>query len=310
MKNKKDVSEYFSVNAEAWLDDAYEQSGYNYPTPQHRVRIIKDFLGKTNSIKSVLDVGCGDGTLAVTLAREGLNVLGIDQSEKMLNIAKSELEKQSEEIRSRITYKQQSLELVKVTGYDALTAMGVIGYLENDEVLFDLASKVLREKGYFIVSFRNRLFNLFSVSHRTINEATDGSFPDLVEEASDLYQKVDKNLTLQFLKQLHEVTGQLIEGGALDVEAAESPSMKKGNQYVSGIEARQTTPGQAVKIASEFGFETRHLYGVHPHFSVPGLNNLLPPQVYNRLSDSLISLENTPVGLLWSSAFIGVFQKK
>ena len=307
--DNKNVSEYFDVNAEAWLIDAYEQSGYNYPTPQHRLRVVTDILHRVDNIKRLLDLGCGGGTLAIALANGGINVHGIDQSDKMIKHAQMELKKQSAEVRRRVTFDQKPLEEVETDSYDALTAMGVIGYLANDALLFELASRVLRKKGYMIISFRNRLFNLYSISHRTIREITENQFTTLSDEASELYQKIDKNKVLHFLKELHKVSGQLLKDGALDIEAIESPSMRKGKQYASEIEARQTTPRQAIKTAMQYGFQTLQLYGVHPHFSVPGLNTLLPPQVYNRLSDSLIPLETTPASLLWSSVFIGVFQK-
>ena len=42
--------------------------------------------------KTILDVGCGTGALCSVLSSKGLSVTGIDPAEKMLNIAKKQLE--------------------------------------------------------------------------------------------------------------------------------------------------------------------------------------------------------------------------
>lgn len=310
MQNPISPSDYFKDNAESWLLDAYEQSGYNYPTPYHRLRVLKNILLLID-VNKLMDLGCGGGQLAIALAKEGINVHGVDQSEKMITSAISELSKQSTQIRERITFECNPIDAIMVSDkYDAVTAMGLIGYFDNDASLFEIASKYLRDKGYFIVSFRNRLFNLFSISHRTIREVDEGNFDSLVQESSDIYHEIDIEDLRLFLSQLHEVSGLLLKDETLHCQSKESPSTKQGKSYVANYEARQTTPKEAIEMANQFGFKTLFFRGVHPHFTVPGLNQMLPPQVYNRLSDSLIPLEANPISLLWSSVFIGVFQKK
>lgn len=309
MQNKINPGKYFEENSESWLLDAYEQSGYNYPTPYHRLRVLKDILRQVE-VKTIIDLGCGGGQLAITLAREGYHVYGVDQSKKMIAHAQAELAGQSAAIRNRITFELKPIEALEVMeNYDAVTAMGLIGYLPDDAELFKISSRVLKNKGYLIVSFRNRLFNLFSISHRTVREVVQGNFPALVQEASELYHEIGIEETRAFLARLHEITGMLLSEDLLD-QSKESPSIKQGKHYSSDFEARQTTPQEAKKVAEEHGFATLFFRGVHPHFCVPRLNWMLPPQVYNRLSDSLIPLETDPISLLWSSVFIGVFQKQ
>ena len=47
--------------------------------------------------------------------------------------------------------------------------------------------------------------------------------------------------------------------------------------------------------AKKFGFKLNSLHGVHPHLIDPNLNKLLPPQVFNKLSDCLKPLEDHSV---------------
>jgi 2-polyprenyl-3-methyl-5-hydroxy-6-metoxy-1,4-benzoquinol methylase len=309
-ENSEKPSEYFSTNAESWLSDAYTEAGYNYPTPFHRLRIVKNILAGLTGVNSVIDVGCGGGQLAVAVAEDGHTVCGVDQSVEMLANAKQLIAKMSPEIKTRVSLKQSSIENLGESDYDVLTCMGVIGYLESDEMLFRIAAKSIRPNGYFIASFRNRLFNLFSLSHRTLAEIKAGEFERLYKEASELYLQVDESASQAFLEQIHAISGNLDKERNSFDESAKSPSETKGQVYSSEFEARQTSPREARASAEKCGFDVVDLRAVHPHLAVPGLNKMLPPRVYNQLCDSLIPLEGHPLALLWSSVFIGVFQKR
>jgi len=311
LKESGTIESYFENNAESWILDSYEDVGYNYPVGFHRTRIVKQIIQGLNEVQRIIDVGCGGGHLLCALAQKGYDVLGVDRSEAMIEHAKNNINDLSSEVAERIKLHLGSVEKVASGPYDAMTAMGVIGYLPSDKVLFEIGSRILRNKGYIIVSFRNRLFNLYSISHRTIKEVETGKFSELVRETLELYRQIDKDDLKLFLKYLHNITGEILEDGSLDkpVTSATSPSKAKEKEYSSAIEARQTTPKQAMEVAKDCGYETVKLYGVHPHINLPSLNEMLPFQIYNRLSDSLIPLEETLTSLLWSSVFIGVFQK-
>ena len=49
--------------------------------------LLLDLAGDVNG-RDVLDVGCGDGTLALTLSRRGAAVVGIDASPAMIETAR------------------------------------------------------------------------------------------------------------------------------------------------------------------------------------------------------------------------------
>ena len=78
------VKNYFNENSESWVKDAYKHAGCNYLTPFHRVRVVKNIIKKLENIQSLLDVGCGAGHLALSIADLGIHVRGIDQNEKMI----------------------------------------------------------------------------------------------------------------------------------------------------------------------------------------------------------------------------------
>ena len=58
--------------------------------------------------------------------------------------------------------------------FDAVTAMGLIEYLPDDDGLFAEAARLLRPGGRFAVSCRNRLYNLQSVNDYTARGARRG----------------------------------------------------------------------------------------------------------------------------------------
>lgn len=305
------AKKYFDENSESWVLDGYEQAGYNYPTPFQRLRVIKNIIRQLEDLKHLIDVGCGGGQLAFSIAELGVKVTGVDQNKKMIQLAQAALSEMPQAVMDLVSFELKSVDELGLEkgDYDALTAMGLIGYLPNDEILFKSASRNLRKNGYFIVSFRNRLFNIFSISERTLMEVENDNFGRLVDEIDQLYEEVDEKTTLDFLTALHVITGQILENKQLLLDSKQSPSENRGKTYTSNIEPRQTTPGEAIQTAKKCGFKWVSFSGIHPHFSVPRLNKALPPQIYNRISDSLIPFENSSLSLLWSSVFIGVFQK-
>jgi SAM-dependent methyltransferase len=108
---------------------------------------------KTAPIKSVLDLGCGTGRHAILLARRDLDVVGVDQSEAMLEHARK---------LAQANGTGNSLTFIKgdVRNFDAgkvfdaaLMMFNVLGYLtSNDDLLAGLRSVRghLRDGGLFI----------------------------------------------------------------------------------------------------------------------------------------------------------------
>src|SRR5690349_8729575 len=108
---------------------------------------------KTAPIKSVLDLGCGTGRHAILLAGRNLDVVGLDQSEAMLEHARKLA--QADGTGSSLTFIKgdvRNFDAGKV--FDAALMMfNVLGYLtSNDDLLAGLRSvrRHLRDGGLFI----------------------------------------------------------------------------------------------------------------------------------------------------------------
>jgi cyclopropane fatty-acyl-phospholipid synthase-like methyltransferase len=111
----------------------------------------KKVSGHLNSAKSLLDIGCGTGTLAIQLAGQGFNVTGVDLSDEMLAVSASKLA----ETDQRITFVQQDMRQLQLgqTFPIATAFCDVINYLESFEDVKETFSSVydhLDDGGLFL----------------------------------------------------------------------------------------------------------------------------------------------------------------
>lgn len=303
------IRDYFNEHSQSWITGAYEGDGYVFPTALARVsKIIKIITQECPDPDiEIVDVGCGAGQLCFELAGRGYRMTGIDQSEAMLSKAKETLASLPDNLQSRLRLVQGDLLDNDLTShsFDALTAMGVIGYLPSDEVFFREATRLLKPRGLLVVSCRNRLFNMISISDYTLREINSGNAKELIEEIRDLFQKVPEKDAIEFIRSLANAAGTIrMEESLVPI----SPRQGSFPTSSSCFEARQQTPKQLKAIAQAQGFEPVALYGIHPHLLIANVNQLLPPGIFNVLSRSLETLDHLPVSLVWSSVFIAVFR--
>ena len=310
----KEVTQFFENNAQSWVLNGYNDDGYNYPTALHRSRIIKKILKSKKKKLKIVDLGCGAGNVTIMLAKLGHKIIGIDESKSMIEMAEKEKSKLSKIVKKNITFINESItnNTLQEEEFDVCISMGVIGYLEKDEILFQIAKKLLNNKGLFILSCRNRLFNMQSLTFRTINEINNKNAEELINELLELYDAIPTKNVNQMVKKLKDNISELSDDISFDDDQKKSPHAIKGkdNSYKPFYEPRQHTPKQIDRLSKEIGFEPSSFFGVHPHLLDPNLNKLLPPKLFNQLSSCLEAFEDLPISLVFSSVFIGVFKNK
>jgi 2-polyprenyl-3-methyl-5-hydroxy-6-metoxy-1,4-benzoquinol methylase len=304
------VEKYFSEDCKAWITASYESDGYTFPTALSRV-------GKTISILTeqfpdadadIVDLGCGGGQLCLKLAEMGHRVTGIEESEAMLCEALKARATMPETVQSRVRFVQDNLleNRFESCAFDAVTALGVIGYLASDEILFKEAARLLRPNGIFVVSCRNRLFNMISISDYTAREIEQGTAQELITEIRELFQQIPEQDAMNFLTSLASIANAFLSDTA---SRPKDEKVKPEVKFTTSVEARQHTPKGLLASATACGFQDEGFYGVHPHLLMASVNRLLPPDMFNILSSSLEALDHLSVSLIWSSVFIGVFRK-
>lgn len=102
----------------------------------------------------VLDLGCGTGTLTELLYRKGYDMIGVDFSQEMLNIALTKKEKSGSDI-LYLCQDMRELDLYSTVG-TVISACDSVNYLlEEEEVIetFRLVNNYLYPGGIFLFDF-------------------------------------------------------------------------------------------------------------------------------------------------------------
>lgn len=119
------------------------------------VQFIEKLLQYAPTTKSILDLGCGTGTHATLLAKEGYEVHGVDLSADMLRLAGDRLNHLPRDVASRLKFSQADLRTVRIEKqFDAVISLfHAIGYQTTNEDLqaaFATAKAHLKPGGVFI----------------------------------------------------------------------------------------------------------------------------------------------------------------
>lgn len=111
----------------------------------------------------VLDVGCGGGLLSEAMAQAGADVVGVDLSPELLEVAK--LHALGAEL-SNIDYQLQSAEDMANAHpeqFDVVTCMEMLEHVPAPEAVLDACVKLLKPGGLFVLSTLNRTPKAFAL---------------------------------------------------------------------------------------------------------------------------------------------------
>lgn len=105
--------------------------------------------------KRIIDVGCGGGILAESLAQLGANVTGIDMGTEPLNVAKLHaLEAQVKVDYKKITAEEQAQSHAQI--YDAVTCMEMLEHVPDPESVIRACAQMVKPGGYVFFSTLNK----------------------------------------------------------------------------------------------------------------------------------------------------------
>jgi 2-polyprenyl-6-hydroxyphenyl methylase/3-demethylubiquinone-9 3-methyltransferase len=112
----------------------------------------------------VLDVGCGGGILADSMARKGADVLGIDLAGKALRVAQLHaLEAQT----PRVTYREVSVEALaaeRPESFDAVTCMEMLEHVPDPASVVRACAALIKPGGWVFFSTINRNAKAFMLA--------------------------------------------------------------------------------------------------------------------------------------------------
>jgi len=144
--------EKFSRLAHRWWDPAGEFK------PLHDINPLRlDWIAARAPLagRKVLDVGCGGGILAESMARLGAEVTGIDLSEKALKVAELHLH----ESKLAISYQSisaEDLSAQKAGSFDVVTCLELLEHLPEPASMVAACARLVRPGGQVFFSTINR----------------------------------------------------------------------------------------------------------------------------------------------------------
>ena len=143
----------FSDLAHRWWDPESEFR------PLHQINPLRlDWIQSQLPLagKRVLDVGCGGGILADSMARKGAEVLGIDLAGKALRVAQLHaLEAQT----PRVQYREVSVEALAAeqpASFDAVTCMEMLEHVPDPGSVVRACAALVKPGGWVFFSTINR----------------------------------------------------------------------------------------------------------------------------------------------------------
>lgn len=229
-----------------FLMELFRKYGAQKDDTRQKNRAVMDNLRQERN--TVLDLGCGTGTLTELLARRGYDMIGVDLSEEMLRIAVDKREKSGLDI-LYLCQDMRELELYGTVGAAVSVCDSVNYLLEEDDVVqtFRLVNNYLYPEGLFIFDFNTIYKYAEIIGDTTIAEnreecsfiwentyyeeerINEYDLTIFVREEGDRYRRFQET-HLQRGYSLKEMRGMVEAAGLLFVDAIDADTHREVTQ--------------------------------------------------------------------------------
>lgn len=142
----------FEALASRWWDPESEFK------PLHQINPLRlEYIDRRAQLaqKQVIDVGCGGGILAESMALKGANVTGIDMGEAPLNVARLH----QHESGVSVDYQQITAEAMAAEHaerFDVVTCMEMLEHVPNPASVIEACARLVKPGGHVFFSTINR----------------------------------------------------------------------------------------------------------------------------------------------------------
>lgn len=141
---------------------AWRRSTLGRTTDTLEQDLILDLIGPPAGLR-ILDVGCGDGVLAVELAKRGASVTGIDSSRDMIAAARERAAREGKSV----TFEVATVESLPFAPehFDTVVAVAILCFVSNPSTGMKEMARVLRPGARLIVGELGR-WSLWAATRR------------------------------------------------------------------------------------------------------------------------------------------------
>jgi len=247
MKQQDQTLKYFRSVVQEWNDKSETQ---DYNAGQGRHNAVLDAIDRHGNVKHFLDVGCGTGQLTLEVAGKGIEAVGNDFAQGMID----QCEANREKAQVPATFIGGSFFDADfgTALFDLISAQGFIEYISIAEMqmFFQRSYEMLSPGGVLAVGSRNRLFNVFSLNSFTEMEETLGTLNILIKESQILRNAETQEAALEGIRHLERTDPQPSKHPATGI----------------GVDTRyQFAPAELLSHLRRIGFKPELIYPVHYH---------------------------------------------
>ena len=158
--NKKEIEKFSRIAEEWWNPDGKFKPLHKFNPI--RISYIKDNIIKTLKLENkkkpletvkILDIGCGGGLLSEPMKRLGAEVVGIDASNKNIEIAKIHAKKNDLDIKYLCTSPEN---LGANEKFDVILNMEIIEHVQDVDFFLNSCSRLLKKGGIMFIATLNK----------------------------------------------------------------------------------------------------------------------------------------------------------
>lgn len=188
--NKKKSRKYNFQPHDYYYRAYHSKTTFTHYFHKHRIDKIRSFV---HTQKTVLDAGCGSGTLLSLLSKNGHKVTGVDIVNEQVKFASKicpDGEFHCIDLR-KLNLKKQ---------FDIVICSEVIEHFDkNDrEIVLTKLSKHVRKGGYLILTFPSEYYLFIEIFWKRLRKIL---YPQTIFDDENLHERVDLNEILDNLKQ-------------------------------------------------------------------------------------------------------------
>jgi len=264
-KSRPAVSSHYDATIDISRDQydkrALTDPNLVYPANYFRLKLLEKSF-KKRKIHRVFEVGVGEGTPLIALAKQGFDVQGLDIAPKMVETCRENFTKVGldpslvflADIQDKKTYGKK----LKGKKFDGLIAMGVLPHVEDERKVITNMRSLVRPGGSVFIEFRNSLFSLF-----TQNRHTAEFF------LTDLLKDVDPKLK----KHVKADLGKRLRMDQPEIRSRVAHSKAPG---YDAILSKFHNPFEVKSLFEGRGFKNVDLLWYHYHPAMPYLQKMDP----------------------------------